>query len=198
MDFTLPKCKDHPNHTCEFLCRQCRAVICGKCLINSHNKHFMEDLEDVWKSKKEIIEKDREVVTLYRDLEENIALEEEEMKKKYESIENDIIQHGKRLEEAVRKAKDSYLERLTEKKKEEFILLKKQKDVIKNNLEKVRKMDLVIPDSRSTSEEILAFCTLDVKPLPEVPKLKKTSPPDFVPNMNLLEGITENFANLAI
>ncbi|XP_061163033.1 tripartite motif-containing protein 3-like [Saccostrea echinata] len=202
MESTLPKCKTHQDRTCEFFCKQCEAVICGKCLVSSHKKHDVEDLEDLWKSKKEIIDKEsetvRNVVTLYQQLENDISLEEEIMKEKYQIIENDITMHGEKLEAAVRKAKESYLKQAREKKGEDLKFLEKQKETIKGNIEKARKMELAIPDSNNTCEEILAFCRLDIKELPEVPKLSKVSPPEFAPNMDLLQNIIDNFGNLAI
>lgn len=104
MEIPLPKCKTHDGHTCEFYCVQCGAVICRKCLVSFHNKHGVEDLEDLCKARREIIAQERETVrtavSLYQHLDKDVAIEEDRIREKYAAIENEIRQHGEKLEEA--------------------------------------------------------------------------------------------------
>ncbi|XP_061196744.1 E3 ubiquitin-protein ligase TRIM45-like [Saccostrea echinata] len=202
MEITLPKCKAHESHTCEFFCKQCEAVICGKCLVSSHKKHEVEDLEDLCKSKGELIAKERDMVrnaiSLYQQLEMDIDVEEQVMKDQYRIIETDIVIHAEKLEAAVKKAKEQFLEEAIEKRVDDVILLEQQRKEVLRNLEEARSMEHILPERLDTCEKILAFCKLEVKSLPPVPKLQRISPPEFVPNTDHLEKMRDHFGNLVI
>ena len=201
MEIPLPKCRTHKDHQCEFYCLQCDAVICGKCLVNFHNKHGVEDLEERCLSRRKIIAAERETVknavSLYQHLAKEIGAEEERIKEKYLIVENEIRIHGEKLEEAARKAKEEYIKRTRERKIEDLKRLEEQSEKIRGNLEEARKVEQALPESLNTCEGILSF-KVGAKILPEVPKLQKIEHPEFVPNCDYLQEMVDKFGNLAI
>ena len=42
-------CKTHPKQMCCVYCRECKQLICSKCLIKDHNGHDMDEIETVYK-----------------------------------------------------------------------------------------------------------------------------------------------------
>lgn len=66
MQGTIPKylkCQSHPTERCELHCQRCDKPVCNTCLLsNSHNGHFLTELMEVIRSKKEVIEKDFEEI----------------------------------------------------------------------------------------------------------------------------------------
>lgn len=201
MEIPLPKCKTHDGHTCEFYCVQCGAVICGKCLVSFHNKHGVEDLEDLCKARREIIAQERETVrtalSLYHHLDKDVAIEEDRIREKYAAIENEIRKHGEKLEEAARRAKDEYLKRVRERKSEDIKRLEEQRGTIQRNLEEARNVERALPECINTCEGILRFKKSSTV-LPEVPKLQKITHPEFVPNSEQLDKVVDQFGNLII
>jgi hypothetical protein len=164
----------------------------------------VDKLEELCKVKKEKItqetERVRDAVTLYQQLEKDIAVEEQEISEKYGAVDENIRKHGENLETAARNAKEEYLKQAREKREEDVKLLEEQKAMVKRNLQEALEMEKAIPGSVNTCEDILAFDfdKLDTKKLPKVPKLQKILPPEFVPNTDLPVKIYDEFGNLAI
>lgn len=203
MDFQLPNCKTHESRVCDLFCKECSAAICGECHALSHKKHHVDDLEDLCKLRKGIIaqeiERVRHAISLYQEQEQDITVEEKEINDKYRTVDKNIRIHGENLETAARNAKEEYLRQAREKKGEHFKLLEGQKAIIDRNLQKALEMEKAIPSSFNTCEEILSFDfeKLDTKTLPEVPPRQRILPPEFVPNIDHLEKMLDNFGNLA-
>lgn len=55
----FPICKSHSDKTCHLQCKSCDAFICVLCIASDEHKgHDFIVLEDIYKTKKECIEKD--------------------------------------------------------------------------------------------------------------------------------------------
>lgn len=57
-----PKCEAYQQETCEYQCKNCKNIyVCSSCIASEqHRGHIFEEITNIYKIKKESIEKDRE------------------------------------------------------------------------------------------------------------------------------------------
>ncbi|XP_062593396.1 uncharacterized protein LOC134254880 [Saccostrea cucullata] len=117
-DITLP-CKHHQKLSYEF-CLSCSSPVCQQCLLSGfHENHSVQQIPELYKSKKEMIENDK------NELETDIAPKNESAISEIESMLSDIVQkHQKRqqgiaeFDDKCHKLVDSIIEKYVHVSKE--------------------------------------------------------------------------------
>ncbi|XP_065940227.1 uncharacterized protein [Magallana gigas] len=97
----FPKCEMHPQKNSEFQCKDCNNIIvCSSCAVSKQHKgHDFVEITEVYKTKKEVIEKDtKELENNISPTYEEIALEVENQLANldggYDKIRTTISKHG--------------------------------------------------------------------------------------------------------
>lgn len=148
-----PKCKTHPNKTCELQSKQNNEFICTVCSASDHVKgHDFVVLDDLCKTKKIDIKKDieelEEVISpTYVDIANNLENQIANLEKDYEKL---ITELSKKQEEW-HKEIDKAVSRMKDKISGFKV---KHRDVLVEHLNEIKKIETSIQESLSAFKEL--------------------------------------------
>lgn len=148
-----PKCKTHPNKTCELQSKQNNEFICTICSASDHVKgHDFVVLDDLCKTKKIDIKKDieelEEVISpTYVDIANNLENQIANLEKDYEKL---ITELSKKQEEW-HKEIDKAVSRMKDKISGFKV---KHRDVLVEHLNEIKKIETSIQESLSAFKEL--------------------------------------------
>lgn len=151
--FIYPKCKTHPNKTCELQSKQNNEFICTICSASDHVKgHDFAVLDDLCKTKKTDIKKDieelEEVISpTYVDIANNLENQIANLEKDYEKL---ITELSKKQEE-LHKEIDKVVSRMRDKISGFKV---KHRDVLVEHLNEIKKIETSIQKSLSAFKEL--------------------------------------------
>ncbi|XP_062587199.1 E3 ubiquitin-protein ligase TRIM45-like [Saccostrea cucullata] len=146
--FVLPTCSTHEKKQCEAYCQDCKIPICIKCLIDSHKRHKVIEINnflqkqtqqikaDIQKLENVIVSKCRDVIssTTTADFDKILHAIEEQENKICEAVYEMSIHLKdnvtKQKEEAVKKCKESDSLRKKAKKEIDYII-QHNKDILR-------------------------------------------------------------------
>ncbi|XP_062614675.1 E3 ubiquitin-protein ligase TRIM71-like [Saccostrea cucullata] len=148
-----PMCTTHGSQRCEFQCNQCNMFVCSHCVSSEiHNGHTFSNLSEIYKFKKEIIQKDKcEFESIIFSTYEAIITEIEsgvaKIDGEYENLSEAVIKQGEELQKEI---KNSVEEMNGEIKK----MRTKHVDILHDHLEEMRKIRSDIHQSLETLREV--------------------------------------------
>lgn len=162
-----PKCKTHPNKTCELQSKQSNEFICTICSASDHVKgHDFVVLDDLCKSKKTDIKRDieelEEVISqTYVDIANNLENQIANLDKEYEKLTTELS----KKQEEWHKEIDNVVSRM-KYKIDGFKV--KHRDVLVEHLNEIKKIETSIQESLSAFKELeesnVATSIMDYRP----------------------------------
>ncbi|XP_011421416.3 tripartite motif-containing protein 2-like isoform X1 [Magallana gigas] len=185
-----PKCETHSHKICDFQCENCNNIlICSSCMASEkHRGHKFLELSEVYKTKKEVMEKDKvELDNLISPTYDDIALD----------LENQIANldgEYEKLTTTISKQKEQWhreIDNVINKMKTEISDMKvKHKDILQKHLDEIKQIQSLIKQTLLALEELQK--STDVSPTIEysskirefskLPPKVQVSLPTFIPN----------------
>lgn len=133
----FPTCKLHSNKTCHLQCKSCDALICVLCIASDEHKgHDFIVLEDIYKTKKECIEKDTEeiekgIAPTYEEIKNELIYQIASVDRQYEKITKCMSEQGEIWHTEVDKVINNMKNEISEIKKNHRAILEKHSNEIK-------------------------------------------------------------------
>ncbi|XP_065935764.1 E3 ubiquitin-protein ligase TRIM71-like [Magallana gigas] len=132
-----PKCDAHQQETCKYQCRDCKNIyVCSSCIASEqHRGHIFEEITNIYKIKKESIEKDREKLeNLITPLYKEIALDLENQLANLDGGYEKLTKEMSRLKDEWHREIDIVINKM---KTEIDEIKMKHEDILKKHLDKV-------------------------------------------------------------
>ncbi|XP_062618933.1 E3 ubiquitin-protein ligase TRIM8-like [Saccostrea cucullata] len=149
-----PKCAKHQTKACEFHCKECNASLCSFCttLSETHKKHTVSALSDLYISKREVIIKDNE------ELEKNIFPTIQEISTELETLIADLDGKYEKIIKAVLNQGEEWHRQINiimDKMKAEIEDMKlKHASILKGHLDEIKKVKNLIEQTKFDLSEI--------------------------------------------
>ncbi|XP_052676185.1 E3 ubiquitin-protein ligase Midline-1-like [Crassostrea angulata] len=149
-----PKCRTHPHKICDLLCKNCNNVfVCSSCTASEqHREHVFVDVTEVYKKKKNNIEKDTEelenlispkYIEIAMDLENQLA----NLDGGYEKLTTTMSKQGEQWHREI--------DIVINKMKTEISEIKvKHKDIIQKHLDEIKQIQSLIKQTLLALNEI--------------------------------------------
>ncbi|XP_065933424.1 E3 ubiquitin-protein ligase TRIM71-like [Magallana gigas] len=153
------KCEMHPQKNCKFQCKDCNnIVICSSCALSKQHKgHYFVELVEVYKTKKEDIEKDtKELENHISPTYEKIALEVEHQLANldggYEKLRTTISKHGEKWHKEIDIVINNVKTELNEIKVKHREILQKHLDEVKQIQSFIKQTLLALKELEQSTE----------------------------------------------
>lgn len=198
-----PKCKNHPNKTCELQCKQSNMYVCAICSASDIKKgHDFIILDDLCKAMKTNITKDiKELEDVFSPTYEDIA----------HNLENQIAnldkEYEKLTEEVLKKENEWYKEiyKIVNRMKDKISELKvRHRDILVEHLNVIKAIETSIQESLSAFKELeksnIVSDIMDYRPrnkqFSNLPPKVIVSMPTFLPKTIIRDEILDMFGSL--
>lgn len=145
-----PKCETHQQNKCELQCKDCNLFVCSSCLASEQHKgHSFLEIFEVYKTKKQTIEKDFErlenlISPSYEEIVQDLEKQLASLDGGYEKLTSEISKHGEDLHReidfVINKTKTEIIEI---KVKHNNILQKHLNEIKKNNVFHKRNIECI-------------------------------------------------------
>ncbi|XP_052679937.1 uncharacterized protein LOC128160622 [Crassostrea angulata] len=153
-----PKCETHQHKNCEFQCKDCNIFVCSSCTASEqHRGHIFEYVSNVYKTKKENIEKDAEELVnlisptyeeIARDLENQLA----NLDGGYEKLTTTMSKQGEQWHREIDIVINKIKTEISEIKVKHRDILQKHLDEIKQIQSLIKQTLLAIKEIKKSSE----------------------------------------------
>nr|XP_034305162.1 uncharacterized protein LOC109620202 isoform X2 [Crassostrea gigas]XP_034305163.1 uncharacterized protein LOC109620202 isoform X2 [Crassostrea gigas]XP_034305164.1 uncharacterized protein LOC109620202 isoform X2 [Crassostrea gigas]XP_034305165.1 uncharacterized protein LOC109620202 isoform X2 [Crassostrea gigas]XP_034305166.1 uncharacterized protein LOC109620202 isoform X2 [Crassostrea gigas] len=183
-----PNCGKHPQKNCELQCRECGSFVCSSCMASDQHKgHSFVEVTEVYKTKKDIIEKDT------KEFENSIS-------PKYEKIVLDLENQLANLDEGYEKLTTTMSKQGEQWHREIDIVLNKMKteisdikvkhrDILQKHLDEIKQIQSLIKQTLLAIKEIKNSTELaptikyssKIREFSKVPPKVKVILPTFIP-----------------
>ncbi|XP_052680759.1 uncharacterized protein LOC128161506 [Crassostrea angulata] len=185
-----PKCKIHLHKTCEFQCENCNNIlICSSCVTSvQHRSHTFVEFTEVYKAKKEVIEKDKvQLENLISPTYEEIASDLEEqltnLDKGYEKLTTTMSKQGEQWHTAIDIVINKMKMKISEIKVKHRDILQKHLDGIKRIQSLIKQTLLALGElEKSTEVSPTIEYSSKIREFSKLPPKVKVVMPTFVPN----------------
>nr|XP_034305167.1 uncharacterized protein LOC109620202 isoform X3 [Crassostrea gigas] len=183
-----PNCGKHPQKNCELQCRECGTFVCSSCMASDQHKgHSFVEVTDVYKIKKDIIEKDtKEYENLISPKYEKIVLDLENqllnLDGEYEKLTTTMSKQGEQWHREI--------DIVINKMKTEISEIKvKHRDILQKHLDEIKQIQSLIKDTLLAIKEIKNSTELaptieyssKIKEFSKLPSKVKVTLPTFIP-----------------
>nr|XP_022290171.1 uncharacterized protein LOC111101845 [Crassostrea virginica]XP_022290172.1 uncharacterized protein LOC111101845 [Crassostrea virginica] len=149
-----PKCEKHSNKACEYQCRYCNIFLCTHCFASEqHNKeHKLSNLEEVFKKKKDHIQRDKEeikqLLRTYEDIVTEIENQVANLDVDYKKLTTEMSKHREELHREIDNAMNLRETEIGENKTkhnailiEQLIEIKESQSLMRETLHALNEMD---------------------------------------------------------
>nr|XP_034315554.1 uncharacterized protein LOC117685341 [Crassostrea gigas] len=186
-----PKCMTHTPKNCEHQCKSCdNILVCSSCTASEqHRGHIFVEVLEVYKTKKEVIEKDTEKLqNLITPRYEEIALDLEEQLASldggYEKLTTEVSKQGEEWHRDI----DIVINKI----KAEIDEIKiKHRDILQKHLEEIKQMQSLINKTLLAMSEIKKSRKITptieysskLREFSKLPSQIKVTLPTFIPNL---------------
>ena len=169
-----PKCEIHPKKVCKYQCRECNIFVCSHCVASKqHNKeHEFLNLEEVFRIKKEHIQKDMEdiekqILPTYAEIVSDIENQISNLDGEYDKFQTEMTKQREKLHRDVDNAINQMEMEISQIKVKHHSILKKHLDEIHElqnhiqailiNLNDLEDSNIVLPTIHYNSTKTRAF-----------------------------------------
>nr|XP_034305174.1 E3 ubiquitin-protein ligase TRIM9-like [Crassostrea gigas]XP_034305175.1 E3 ubiquitin-protein ligase TRIM9-like [Crassostrea gigas] len=182
-----PNCVKHPQKNCELQCRECSTFVCSSCMASDQHKgHKFVEVTEVYKTKKDIIEKDtKEYENLISPKYEKIVIDLENqlvnLDGGYEKLTTTISKQGEQWHKEI--------DIVINKMKTEISEIKdKHRDILQKHLEEIKQIQSLIKQTLLAIKEIKNSTELaptikyssKIRDFSKLPPKVKVSLPTFI------------------
>ncbi|XP_034306629.2 uncharacterized protein [Magallana gigas] len=184
-----PKCVTHPHKNCKYQCKNCNnSFICSSCTASEqHRGHIFVEVLEVYKAKKEVIEKDTEKLqNIITPKYEDIALDLEKrlgsLDGGYETLTTKISKHGEEWHRKIDIVINNIKTELSEIKVKHKEILQKYLDEIKQTQSLINKALLAMKEIKESTEvsQTIEYST-KIKEFSNLPPKITVRMPTFIP-----------------
>ncbi|XP_065938184.1 tripartite motif-containing protein 2-like [Magallana gigas] len=183
-----PKCETHQQKNCEFQCKDCNIFVCSSCTASEqHRGHIFEDVSNVYKTKKENIEKDtEELVNLISPSYEEIARDLENqlvnLDGGYEKLTTTMSKQGEQWHKEIDIVINKMKTEISEIKVKHRDILQKHLDEIKQIQSLIKHTLLAIKEiEKSTEVSPIIEYSSRIREFSKIPPKVQVSLPTFMP-----------------
>lgn len=105
----ITPCQKHPSKKCDRFCEECVIPVCEQCVSSrEHSGHELVDVVEKLESKKEVLKNDLQdlqeiILPIYKDIENDILIQRNNLKEKIAQLQEDIKKHGEYLNSVIKK-----------------------------------------------------------------------------------------------
>ncbi|XP_065937955.1 E3 ubiquitin-protein ligase TRIM71-like [Magallana gigas] len=183
-----PNCGKHPQKNCELQCRECGTFVCSSCMASDQHKgHNFVEVTEVYKTKKEIIEKDTKeyensIFPKYEkivlDLENQLA----NLDGGYEKLTTTMSKQGEQWHREI----DTVINKM---KTEISEIKEKHRDILQKHLDEIKQIQSLIKQTLLAIKEIKTSTELaptikyssKIREFSKLPPKVKVTLPTFIP-----------------
>ncbi|XP_078341963.1 uncharacterized protein LOC111106104 [Crassostrea virginica] len=185
-----PKCKTHPNKTCEYQCKDCNISICSDCIASKqHNKeHEFIKLEEVFNTKKTHIQRfteelEKQFLPAYEDIANDLGIQIASLDGEYKKLITTMSKQKEEIHREVDNAFNQMVKEIDEIKVKHRSILQKHLDEIKQ-LQSPMLQTLCALNEMKESNEVYATINYSCKTeaFSKLPPKVILSMPKFIPN----------------
>lgn len=144
---TCPKCLTHTSKLCKLRCEKYEIPICDLCVSSeTHRTHDVVELFEIFKSKKEVIQKDlqeleKSIYPLHKEIESKIPVQKSYLIKNSQKLTATLNKRGEDIHKEIDNIIYKMKSEIFEMKEKYMNILKKQEDEITHNIsETLRKL----------------------------------------------------------
>ncbi|XP_052677402.1 uncharacterized protein LOC128158562 [Crassostrea angulata] len=184
-----PKCVTHTHKNCKYQCKNCGNIfVCSSCTASEqHRGHIFVDILEVYKAKKEVIEKDTEKLQdLITPKYEEIALDVENQLASldggYEKLTTEILKQGKEWHREIDIVINKMKTELSEIKVIHIEILQRHLNEIKQTQSFIEKALLAMKETKESTEVSPTIeYSCKIKEFNKLPPKVKVTLPSFIP-----------------
>ncbi|XP_052677306.1 uncharacterized protein LOC128158479 [Crassostrea angulata] len=183
-----PNCGKHPQKNCELQCRECGTFVCSSCMASDQHKgHSFVEVTEVYKTKKDIIEKDTKEYEnsispkyekIVLDLENQIA----NLDGGYEKLTTTMSKQGEQWHREI----DIVINKM---KTEISEIKEKHRDILQKHLDEIKQIQSLIKQTLLAIKEIKTSTELaptikyssKIREFSKLPPKVKVTLPTFIP-----------------
>uniref|UniRef100_K1PVF0 B box-type domain-containing protein n=1 Tax=Magallana gigas TaxID=29159 RepID=K1PVF0_MAGGI len=183
-----PNCGKHPQKNCELQCRECGTFVCSSCMASDQHKgHSFVEVTDVYKTKKDIIEKDtKEYENSISPNYEKIVLDLENQLANldggYEKLTTTMSKQGEQWHREI----DIVINKM---KTEISEIKEKHRDILQKHLDEIKQIQSLIKQTLLAIKEIKTSTELaptikyssKIREFSKLPPKVKVTLPTFIP-----------------
>nr|XP_034305186.1 uncharacterized protein LOC117682189 [Crassostrea gigas] len=184
-----PNCGKHPQKNCKLQCKECSSFVCSSCMASDQHKgHSFVEVTEVYKTKKNIIEKDT------KELENHISPKYKEITLELENQLANLDGEYEKLTSVISKQREDWHREINiviNKVKIEISELKaKHIDILKKHLNEIKQIQSLINKALRAMEEIKESTEVSptieysskIEEFSKLPPKVKLSVPTFILN----------------
>nr|XP_034305170.1 uncharacterized protein LOC117680476 isoform X2 [Crassostrea gigas] len=183
-----PNCGKHPQKNCELQCRECSSFVCSSCMASDQHKgHSFVEVTEVYKTKKDIIEKDtKEYEKLISPKYEQIVLDLENQLANldggYEKLTTTMSKQGEQWHKEIDIVINKMKTEISEIKDKHRDILQKHLDEIKQIQSLIKQTLLAIKEIKNSTELAPTIkYSSKIRDFSKLPPKVKVSLPTFIP-----------------
>ncbi|XP_052677401.1 uncharacterized protein LOC128158561 [Crassostrea angulata] len=184
-----PKCVTHPHKNCKYQCNNCgNSFICSSCTASvQHRGHIFEDILDVYKAKKEVIEKETEklqnlITPKYEEIALDLKNQLASLDRGYEILTTVISKQGEQWYREIDIVINKIKTELSEIKVKHKEVLQKHLDEIKQTQSLIDKALLTMKETKESTEVSPTIeYSSKIKEFSKIPLKITVRMPTFIP-----------------
>ncbi|XP_034305169.1 B-box type zinc finger protein ncl-1-like [Magallana gigas] len=183
-----PNCGKHPQKNCELQCRECGTFVCSSCMASDQHKgHSFVEVTEVYKTKKDIIEKDtKEYENLISPKYEKIVLDLENQLANldvgYEKLTTTMSKQGEQWHREIDIVINKMKTEISEIKEKHRDILQKHLDEIKQIQSLIKQTLLAIKEIKNSTEVSPTIeYSSKIREVSKLPSKGKVTLPTFIP-----------------
>eukprot|EP00105_Crassostrea_gigas_P032537 XP_011455570.1 PREDICTED: uncharacterized protein LOC105348006 [Crassostrea gigas] len=199
-----PKCRTHPQKNCNLLCKNCNNLfVCSSCTASEqHRGHLFIDVTEVYKTKKNNIEKDtQELENLISPEYKEIALDLENQLANldggYEKLTTEMCKQGEQWHKEIDIVINKMKTEISEIKVKHRNILKKHSDEIKQIQSRIQQTLLALTEIEKSTE---VYPTIEyiskIREFSKLPSKVHVSLPTFIPKQIDRQNLYNWFGNI--
>ncbi|XP_034305168.2 tripartite motif-containing protein 2-like [Magallana gigas] len=183
-----PNCGKHPQKNCELQCRECGTFVCSSCMASDQHKgHSFAEVTEVYKTKKDIIEKDtKEYENSISPKYEKIVLDLENQLANldggYEKLTSTMSKQGEQWHKEIDIVINKMKTEISEIKDKHRDILQKHLDDIKQIQSLIKQILLAIKEIKNSTEVSPTIeYSSKIREFSKIPPKVKVTLPTFIP-----------------
>nr|XP_034305168.1 uncharacterized protein LOC109620202 isoform X4 [Crassostrea gigas] len=198
-----PNCGNHPQKNCELQCKKCCSFVCSSCMASDmHKGHRFVEVTEVYKTKKDIIEKEtKEYENLISPKYEEIALDFENQLANldggYEKLTTTMSKQGEQWHREIDIVINKMKTEISEIKEKHRDILQKHLDEIKQIQSLIKQTLLAIKEIKNSTELAPTIkYSSKIREFSKRPPKVKVTLPTFIPKPIDLEQLYSLFGQI--
>ncbi|XP_052677900.1 uncharacterized protein LOC128158951 [Crassostrea angulata] len=184
-----PKCETHPHKNCKFRCKDCNNIlVCSSCMASEkHGRHKFIEVTEIYKTKKEVIKDDTEVLEnrispSYEDIALDLENQLANLDGEYEKLTSAMSKQGEQWHREI--------DIVINKMKTEINEIKvKHRDILQKHLDEIKQIQSLINETlhalrkleKSTEISPAIEYSSKIREFSKLPPKVQVSLPTFIP-----------------